>query len=283
MYLLIADSGATKTDWVLLQGSNVILNVKTMGLSPNYQSKEEIVAELQNVLKPQLASVLKDIDEIYFYGTGCSTVENCKKIEDCIFETLQVKKINVTHDLLAAARALCGNEWGIAAILGTGSNSCLYNGTEILENVFSGGYMWGDYGGGSQIGKFFIRDYFEDTMPQDLRKAFEAAGYSHETILNNVYKKSAPSKYMASVSVFAQQHIENPFVQKILTECFDSFFIHQVNKYSNSKKYPVHTVGSVGVYFKDFIAKIAKKHGYQMGKVIQSPMEGLIRFHAQIE
>jgi len=281
MYLLIADSGSTKTDWVLLQDSKVILNIKTIGFSPYHQTKEQIKTEILNVLKPRLTGVFNDITEIDYYGTGCSTAENCKKIEDCLADTLQVKKINVTHDLLAAARALCGREWGIAAILGTGSNSCLYNGTEILENVFSGGYLFGDYGGGSQIGKFFIRDYFEDALPQDLRKDFEAAGYSRDVILNNVYKKEMPGRYMASVSLFVSKHKDNSHIQKILTECFNSFFEQQVNKYSNSKKYKVHTVGSVGFFYKDFIAKTAAKHGYQMGKVIQSPMEGLIEFHAQ--
>src|SRR5690606_18280009 len=114
----------------------------------------------------------------------------------------------------------CGKEWGIAAILGTGSNSCLYNGKEILENVFSGGYLFGDYGGGSQIGKFFIRDYFEDSLPKELKNAFEMAGYTHETILENVYKKTMPAKYLAGVSLFAGKHLENPFVQKLLEECF---------------------------------------------------------------
>lgn len=280
MYLLIADSGSTKTDWVLLQGTKQVLRIKTIGFSPYHQTREQIKAEILNTLKPHLAEVLNDIAEIHYYGTGCSTIENCSLIEDCLRDTLQVKKINVASDLLAAARALCGKEWGIAAILGTGSNSCLYNGKEILENVFSGGYLFGDYGGGSQIGKFFIRDYFEDSLPKELKNAFEMAGYTHETILENVYKKTMPAKYLAGVSLFAGKHLENPFVQKLLEECFDSFFIHQVNKYTNSKNYKVHTVGSVGFFYKDVIAKVAAKHGYQMGKVIQSPMEGLINYHA---
>lgn len=280
MYQLIADSGSTKTDWVLLAGSQLVARVKTIGFSPYYQTADQISHELVSELKPRISEYLEGIGQVHYYGTGCSTPENCKLIEDCINQSLHVKNIRVNHDLLAAARALCKNEWGIASILGTGSNSCLYNGTDIIENVPSAGYLWGDYGGGSQIGKFFIREYFEGGLPTDLKFAFEQAGYTKEAILNNVYKKSAPSKYLASVSGFASKHISHPVVIKVLTECFDSFFVQQVNKYTDSKKYKVHTVGSVGYYYKNFIASVAQKHGYQMGTVIQSPIEGLVEYHS---
>ena len=280
MYVLIADSGSTKTDWVLLKGSEIVLEVKTIGFNPYFQTKDQIKLELLNKLKPRLTEFIHDISEIHYYGTGCSTAENCKLVEECLLLTLDVAKINVSHDLLAAARALCKREWGIASILGTGSNSCLYNGRDILENVPSTGYLWSDYGGGSQIGKIFIREYFEDMLPPELKEAFEAAGYNHNVILNNVYKKSVPGKYLASVSLFLSKHLEHPFVNKVLVECFDSFFVQQISKYSNSKQYKVHTVGSIGFYYKDLIAKVAQKHGYEIGNVIQSPLEGLIQYHS---
>ncbi len=280
MYQLIADSGSTKTDWVVLQKSTIVAQVKTIGFNPYFQTKDEINIEVLNHLKPQITKHLHQISEIHYYGTGCSTAENCKLIEECLTLTLDVPKINVSHDLLAAARALCKREWGIASILGTGSNSCLYNGIDILENVPSAGYLWSDYGGGSQIGKIFIRDYFEGNLPNDLKKAFEEAGYNRDVILNNVYKKSVPGKYLASVSAFVSKYIQHPFIHQVLNECFDSFFVQQVNKYTNSKKYKVHTVGSIGFYYKEFIAKVAAKHGYQMGNVIQSPIEGLVEYHS---
>ncbi|MDI1353328.1 MAG: ATPase [bacterium] len=281
MYVLIADSGSTKTDWILLNGSKVIKQLKTIGFNPYFQSKDQVSLEILNSLKPQLSAELSHIEQVYYYGAGCSTPENCQLIEDAIAITLNVPKINVSHDLLAAARALCGREWGIAAILGTGSNSCLYNGREILENVPSTGYLWSDYGGGSQIGKYFIKEYFEGTLPLDLQQAFEKAGYSREVILQNVYKKSVPGKYLASVSLFTCEHIQHPAVVKILESCFDSFFVQQIDKYSHSKNYKVHTVGSVGYVYKDLIAKVAAKHGYEMGNVIKSPIEGLIAYHAK--
>ncbi len=281
MYVLIADSGSTKTDWILLKGSKIIKEVKTIGFNPYFQTKDQISLEVLNHLKPHIHDYLHDVSELHYYGTGCSTLENCKLIEECLMLTLDIPKVNVSHDLLAAARALCKREWGIASILGTGSNSCLYDGKDILENVPSAGYLWSDYGGGSQIGKLFIRDYFEETLPADLSEAFEKAGYNREVILNNVYKKSVPGKYLASVSHFVSQHLGHPFVNKILVECFDSFFMQQISKYTDSKKYKVHTVGSIGYYYRDLIAKVAHKHGYEIGNVIKSPVEGLIEYHSQ--
>jgi glucosamine kinase len=281
MYVLIADSGSTKTDWILIKGSKIIKKVKTIGFNPYFQTKDQINLEILNNLKPYIAEELKKTAVIHYYGTGCSTYENCKLVEGCLKLTLNVQQVNVSHDLLAAARALCKKDWGIACILGTGSNSCLYNGETILENVPSTGYLWSDYGGGSQIGKYFIKEYFEDTLPADLKTAFEEEGYNREVILNNVYKKSVPGKYLASVSLFISRHLDHPFAVKILKECFDSFFVQQINKYSNSKNYKVNTVGSIGYYYKNLIAETAKKHGYEIGTVLQSPIEGLIQYHSE--
>jgi glucosamine kinase len=278
---LIADSGSTKTDWCLMEGNQVVLRIKTAGFNPYFQSRKQIAEEILLTLRPHMQDYIGRITETHYYGTGCSTAENCKVIDEALTESLEVTNNFVAHDLLAAARALCQNEWGIASILGTGSNSGLYNGREVIENVPSTGYLWSDYGGGSQIGKFFIRDYFEGKMPADLKLAFEAAGYNREVILNNVYKSAVPARYLASVSLFAQQYKDHPFTKQILKSCFDSFFEQQVNKYSDSKKYKVHTVGSVGFFFKDQFAHVASQHGYQIGNVIQSPMEGLIIFHGE--
>ena len=280
MFVLIADSGSTKTDWVLLQGSTPVFQHKTIGFNPYFQTPAEIEAELTQTLLPALKPFLGKISRLYYYGTGCSTAENCELIEAAILRVIKVSEIHVAHDLLAAARALCKREWGIASILGTGSNSCLYNGETILENVPSTGYLWSDYGGGSQIGKLFIRDYFEDRLPASILNSFEEAGYNRDVILNNVYKKSVPGKYLASVSLFVSRHINEPYTIKLLNECFDSFFVQQIAKYTNSKNFRVHTVGSVGYFYREVIAAVAKRHGYTMGNVIQSPIEGLLEYHS---
>ncbi len=283
MYVLIADSGSTKTDWVLLRDSEIIKRVKTIGFNPYFQSIDQISLEILNNLKPHLLEDLNKIKVIHYYGAGCSTFENCKLIEDCLTITLGVPKINVSHDLLAAARALCKKEWGIACILGTGSNSCLYNGKFILENIPSVGYLWGDYGSGAQIGKNFIKEYFEGNLPTDLKKKFEKEGYNREEILTNVYKKAMPSRYLASVAMFVGKNKDHAFIEKVLLDCFESFFVQLVNKYTDSKSYKVHTVGSIGFYYKELFEKVATQHGYKIGSVIQSPIDGLIDYHSQVK
>ena len=280
MYTLIADSGSTKTDWVLLNGSTVIKEIKTIGFNPYFQTRDQICLEVLSNLKPYLNDFLSKIKVLHYYGAGCSTIDNCLLIENSLGITLNIRKINVAHDLLAAARALCKKSWGIACILGTGSNSCLFNGKIILENVPSVGYLWGDYGSGAQIGKHFVKEYFEGNLPGELIKDFEDEGYNREVILNNVYKNDMPSRYLASISSFVSKQKAHPFVTGLLLDCFDSFFLQQINKYNNAKKHKVHTVGSIGFHYRDLFAKTADKHGYEMGNVIKSPIEGLIEYHS---
>jgi len=281
MYTLIADSGSTKTDWVLLKGSTVIKEVKTKGFNPYFQTRDEINLEILSNLKPHLDEYFGRINVLHYYGAGCSTLENCLLIESCLTLTLHIKKINVSHDLLAAARALCKKSEGIACILGTGSNSCLFNGKHILENVPSVGYLWGDHGSGAQIGKNFVRDYFEGKLPKELLLAFENEGYNREVILTNVYKGTLPSRYLASINSFVKKYKDHKYITGLLSDCFESFFVHQVNKYSDSKKYKVHTLGSIGFYYHELFAETAHKQGYKVGNVIKSPIEGLIDYHSQ--
>lgn len=280
MYTLIADSGSTKTDWVLLSGSTVIKQIKTIGFNPYFQSKDQIILEVLTNLKPHINEYLSRISVLHYYGAGCSTLENCVLLEDCLSITLNIRKINVAHDLLAAARALCKKDWGIACILGTGSNSCLFNGKYIMQNIPSVGYLWGDYGSGAQIGKYFIKHYFEGTLPQYLCSSFENEGYNREAILNGVYKSTMPSRYLAAVNTVVSKHLNHPFIEQLILSCFNSFFVHQINKYTSSKDYKVHTVGSIGFYYKDLFSQMAKQHGYEVANVIKSPIEGLIDFHS---
>jgi N-acetylglucosamine kinase-like BadF-type ATPase len=280
MYTLIADSGSTKTDWVILKNGKLIKEIKTIGFNPYFQSKDEICLEILKNLKPELTEVLNKITKLYYYGAGCSTFDNCALVEECLLITLNVPQISVAHDLLAAARALCKKEWGIACILGTGSNSCLYNGKHILENVPSVGYLWGDYGSGAQIGKYFVQDFFEDNLPPEIKKDFVIHGFNREEILDNVYKKNMPSKYLAGVTLYAIKFNEHPYFRSLIKKCFNSFFVYLVNKYTDSKNYKVHTVGSIAFHYKDIFAEVATEHGYSLGNVIKSPIEGLIQYHS---
>lgn len=279
MYILLADSGSTKTDWVVLENGKVIADYKTIGFNPYFQTTEQIYDELILNLKPFVSEYLPKVDVLYYYGAGCSNEINCKIVGDGIKAALDLKTVNIGHDLLAAARALCGSESGIACILGTGSNSCLYNGVEVAENVPSYGYMFGDDGSGAHIGKTVVQSYFDGELPPKIKAAFEAKGYHREEILDNVYKKGMPSRYLASINSFVSENIKDTYMKKLVKNCFISFFHKQIEKYTDSRKYTVHSVGSIGYYYKSILAEVANEEGYTLGNVIKSPIEGLIEFH----
>lgn len=279
MSVLIADSGSTKTDWVILNGKKVVANYKTIGFNPYFQTSEQIYDEIILNLKPFINQYLSEIDTVCYYGAGCSNEVNCKIVETGIFSALELKKIFISHDLLAAARALCGDQSGIACILGTGSNSCLYDGKIVAENVPSFGYMFGDDGSGAHIGKTLVQAYFDNELPEKIKSLFESKGYHREEILGNVYKKEMPSRYLASINGFVSENIKDPYLRKLVKNCFKSFFVKQVSKYSNSREYTVNSVGSIGYYYKEILAEVANEEGYTLGNVIKSPIDGLIEYH----
>lgn len=279
MCILIADSGSTKTDWVLLDKNNVIFQYQTIGFNPYFQSSEDIYEEIKLRLIPVLQDQLHNIKHIYYYGAGCSTPDKVQVIKQGLYLSFGNILSEVNHDLLAAARALCGKEKGIACILGTGSNSCLYDGKTIIENVPSVGYLFGDHGSGAAIGKTFVQLYFDKKLPLNLEKGFEEAGYHREIILENVYKKPMPSKYLASITKFLSEYNNDTFVKDLITHCFVDFFEAQISKYTNAKQLPVNSVGSIGYYYKDLLEKAAKEKGFVIGNIIKSPMEGLIKYH----
>jgi N-acetylglucosamine kinase-like BadF-type ATPase len=280
MSILIADSGSTKTDWVLLDDKKVLFQYQTIGFNPYFQSSETIYNEIKHVLLPLLENQLSNINHIAYYGAGCSSSDKIEVVKQGLYLAFGNIKTEVNHDLLAAARALCGKEKGIACILGTGSNSCLYNGTEVIENVPSVGYMFGDHGSGATIGKIFIQYYFDDKLPQHLKIAFEKAGFHRELILENVYKKPLPSKYLASISNFISNFPNDSFIKELIINCFIDFFEAQVSKYTNAHELPVNSVGSIGFYYKEFLEIAAKKQGFKIGNIIKSPIDGLIKYHS---
>ena len=280
MSILIADSGSTKTDWVLLNNANIIFQFQTIGFNPYFQSSEDIYQELNSKLIPVLKDELKNISNIHYYGAGCSTPEKNQVIKQGLYLTFGNITSEVNHDLLASARALCGKEKGIACILGTGSNSCLFDGNEVIENVPSVGYLFGDHGSGAHIGKTFIQNYFDKKLPIHLEKAFENAGYHREIILENVYKKTMPSRYLASITKFLADFSNDSFVKNLIKQCFLDFFDAQVSKYTNAKALPVNSVGSIGYYYKDLLEEAAKEKGFSIGNIIKSPIDGLIKYHS---
>lgn len=280
MSILIADSGSTKTDWVLLDNNNIIIQFQTIGFNPYFQSSDDIYTEIKNKLIPVLHDQLHAIKHIAYYGAGCSTPEKVQVVKQGLYLAFGNIHSEVNHDLLAAARALCGKEKGIACILGTGSNSCLYDGNEVTENVPSVGYLFGDHGSGATIGRTFVQHYFDGKLPIHLVTAFENAGYHREVILENVYKKPMPSKYLASIVKFLSDYSNDSYIKGLIKNCFLDFFDAQVSKYTDAKNLPVNSVGSIGFYYKELLADAAKEKGFTIGNIIKSPIDGLIKYHS---
>ncbi len=275
---LIADSGATKTEWVIIQGNNELQKVQTIGFNPYFIHSEGILHELEKNLYPFLDN--DQVEEVFFYGAGCSNPRNCDIVGDAMKAFFRHATIAVEHDLLGAARALCGHDPGIACILGTGSNSCYFDGTVIRKNIPSLGFILADEGSGAYIGRQLVRDYFLGAMPSGIKKKFESRyDLTLERVLDAVYNKPHPNRYLASFTLFLSDEKEQPYIHQVITSSFDAFFTTQVMKYKKYRQLPLHAVGSVAFYFKDLLMEAAERHGIQVEKILHTPIEGLVRFH----
>jgi N-acetylglucosamine kinase-like BadF-type ATPase len=278
--ILIADSGSTKTEWSLIAKDNDIRNFQTIGLNPYFIDSHGIETELEKNLLPFVNE--KQITQVFFYGSGCSSLQKKDIIREPLESFFRLANVEVEHDLLAAARSLCGTESGIACILGTGSNSCLYNGSEILENVESVGYMFGDEGAGVYIGKALISYYLRNELPLDLRQLFEQKyPFRFNHILDAVYKQAFPNRFLASFSIFLAENISHSFIYQIIADAFDKFFLYQISHYTNYKNQPLSCTGSVGYYYQDIFRAVAKKWNVNVKIIEKTPMNGLIKYHTK--
>lgn len=275
--ILLADSGSTKTDWCLTDGSETVLHVRTGGINPFYQTTDEIEHLLRTELQPSLGGRVPEA--VYFYGAGCAFPEKNKCVAGAIMAVLATDQVEIGSDLLAAARALCGAEAGIACILGTGSNSCFYDGEKIQENVSPLGFILGDEGSGAVLGKQLVADCLKNQLPADLQQAFfDSYRLSRGDILDCIYKKPFPNRFLASFTPFLLQHIDCQEIALLVESGFRAFFCRNVKQY-DYLHYPVHFVGSIAHYFRPQLVKVAAEEGIRIGRFGQSPMEGLITFH----
>lgn len=276
---LIADSGATKAEWCLIKGKKK-KTIFTLGISPYLMNTEQIVKMLQKELKPKLKN--ERITEIHFYGTGCSNPQNVKNIRAALKEVFaSTKKINIDTDLMAAARALCLNEKGIACILGTGSNSCYYNGKRIVKNSPGLGYVLGDEGSGAFLGRKVIQHYLYKTFDEDLTARFDAKyKTSHIEILDKVYKQPLPNRYMASFALFLAENRGHYMIENIIEDSLNDFFFSHLYKYRESWLYPIHFTGGVAYAFRDVLKSLCAGYELQLGRVLKNPMQGLIEYHS---
>lgn len=276
--LLIADSGSTKTDWLLLDKNIDVFSVKTRGLNPFFVTTEQIVSVMKEAFDGKVDA--DSIDHVFFYGSGCSDYQQRKIIEDALNQYFIRSDNFVEHDLLGAARALFGNEKGIAGILGTGSNTCLYDGNDVTDHLFSLGYVYGCEGSGTYLGRNYLRLHLKNLVPNDVRQAFEDMySLSPQDILTQTYSSAHPNTFLASFTLFLSKYQEHPFIADLLERLFADFFREQVFIYPDYKDFPFACIGSVGYYFKDVITKVAKSNGIRAEKFLVSPLDGLRNFH----
>lgn len=279
--LLITDSGATKAEWCLVKGGKTA-SFFTQGISPYFLTTQQIADLLQAELIPQLAGVRPD--EIHYYGTGCANPQNAKSVKEALKKVLAAPANEVNTDLMAAARALCGREKGVACILGTGSNSCYYNGKKIVRNSPGLGYVLGDEGSGAYLGKKVLQYYLYDTFDEDLRARFDAKFVTTPSeILDNVYKKPFPNRYLATFALFLAENRGHYMIENILEDGLNDFFINHLCKYREVWTLPVNFVGSVAYGFKDVLAQLCQSYEFDLGVVMKNPMEGLVKYHTETQ
>ena len=280
--ILVADCGSTKIDWCLLNNGKVEKQVFTLGMNAVMLTEEEMRTRLADELAPEMAGY--PIEEVYFYGAGCISPEVCGNVARAIQANIPDTKVVEVHtDLLAAARALCGRTPGIACIMGTGSNSCYYDGEKICDNVSPLGYILGDEGSGAVLGKLLIGDVLKNQLPADLcQKFLQQYELDRMTIIRRVYKEPQGNRFLASITPFLIQNIDRPEIHALVLNSFKAFFVRNIQQYHNYSNLSVNFIGSIAFYYREVLEEAAAQCGCTVGSIIKSPMEGLIKFHTAI-
>ena len=273
---LILDAGSTKTEWILMDGNAVTNRFQTEGFNPNYTDIQILAETCKSVSLPD------EIQSVHYYGTGCGNKQNRQLIKKVFQDRFPKAEIHVTHDLMAVCHAVLGHEKGIACILGTGSNSCVYDGENITDKAVSLGYIVGDEGSGMHIGREVVKAYFYGFMPEDLRQKF-AETYHLELpdFIQTLYHNAQPSKYLASFAKFAGENQAHPFIHALVERCFQSFIEAFVLRFEDCKSMKVSFVGSIAFHFQDILKETLSDNGLTLGSVLQAPAEGLVRYYLQ--
>ena len=286
--ILIADSGSTKTDWALASSPSTVPSdssfltphsslLTTQGINPFHQDRTVIAEILRQELLPQLNP--DEVDGVCFYGSGVRP-----ELEPVMIALLQeafpqVKQVEAHSDLLGAARALCGHNYGIASILGTGANSCLYDGERIIQNTPALGYILGDEGSGGVLGKHFLHGLYKGVLSENIRLEFEQEfGLTMSDVIQRVYREPMPNRFLASLAPFIHRHLSDAAVARLVIDNFRDFFRYNIRPYQ--LEMPVSFVGSIAWHFRDQLAEAANAEGFRLGTILKSPIEGLLRYHA---
>jgi N-acetylglucosamine kinase-like BadF-type ATPase len=277
--ILVADSGSTKTEWKVFKDGIAEESVFSSGINPFFLTSEDIFLlfkkELDNFSGYQF-------DIIYFYGTGCNSEAKNNTVKNALSRFFPCDKILIGTDLLGAARSLCQNSQGIACIMGTGSNSCYYDGRVIVSNVAPLGYILGDEGGGAVIGRKLISAVLKKQVPQPVIDLFiDTYKITPAEILERVYMKPFPNRFLGQFAKFVSSNIQIPELQEIVTTSFEEFIKRNVLQYPESGILPIHFTGSIAIHFRGFLEELLRKYSLNPGIFTLSPMENLIKYHIQ--
>ena len=289
-YTLLADSGSTKTDWALIANGTVAARIRTKGMNPFQMSEDEIANEVEIALLPQLLSACSNdatssqqevaactLNSLHFYGAGC-TPEKIPVVERALRRHLHVTGVcEVASDMLGAARALCGDQPGIACILGTGSNSCAYDGKKIVKNVPALGFILGDEGSGAVLGKTLVADILKNQLPQPIIQRFNDKYHlTAADIIDRVYRQPKPNTFLASFVPFLQENLSEPAIYTLVKEGFRRFLCRNVKQYDGWNQLPIGFNGSIALIYHQPLEEVMREEGMKIGKIIQAPIDGLI-------
>ena len=273
--ILIADSGTTKTEWCMITDSGISETVITTGINPFYQEAENISGILQKEF-----FTAKKFSAVHFYGAGCINEEKQNIVKKAILQVFDTESIYIGSDLLAAARSLCQDQPGVACILGTGSNSCYYNGNEIVSNVSPLGFILGDEGSGAVLGKKLIGDILKKQLSEFLiNDFFDTYKTTSIEILENVYKKPFPSRYLAGYAKFLSKNIKYSEIEQLVISSFREYVTRNLLKYPDINTIPIHFTGSIAFHFEAQLRKVIQEQNLILGNIEQAPMNGLIKYH----
>lgn len=278
--ILIADSGSTKTDWILINDEGERLEkIKSIGFNPYFQNSDFIYQTLLGSFE-SIQIFFDRIEKVFFYGAGCSSRENNEIVENALVRLFPFATIEVNHDMMAAARATLGQNQGIACILGTGSNSAVWSGYEILDNIPSYGYLFGDEGSGAYLGIALLKKYFSKSLSKELQVSFnEAFNYTDAEIIQRVYKGENPNVFVASFAAFYSLHPNDDQLIEIIQGGFELFFQSRVVRYDNYQKLPLGFVGSISFHLREHLESVANMFGCHIKEVIKCPIDNLVDYH----
>lgn len=278
--ILLADSGSTKTDWGLVENGKLVKRLRTSGMNPFQMSEEAITEEIKTHLVPELPGTV--LDEVHFYGAGC-TKEKQPIVERALRANLTINgECEVASDMLGAARGICGHKPGIACILGTGSNSCSYDGKNLVKNVSPLGFILGDEGSGAVLGKLLVGDVLKNQMPEAVTKRFfEKYKLTSAEIIDRVYRQPKPNTFLASFVPFLEENIDEPKIYNLVKESFRSFLRRNVMQYDGWQTLPIGFNGSIAKIYKKPLLEALEEEGMHLGRIIQAPMEAMVEYHVE--